>query len=53
MDVTLAGKNVGRLDEHNKKIQLDLSPEEVDEILRQPPPPSSRKSKELTYTIKI
>lgn len=50
MDVTLGGKRVGRIDKHNKEIKLSLSPEEVEDILRQPPAPS--KSKELTYSIR-
>ncbi|MBI5587044.1 MAG: M23 family metallopeptidase [Deltaproteobacteria bacterium] len=35
MDVVLGGKKVGHIDKHNKEIKLSLSPEEVEEILRQ------------------
>ena len=53
VDVTLAGRKMGRLDEHNKEVNFDLSPEEIEEILMQPPLLPGSRQKELTCTIKI
>jgi murein DD-endopeptidase MepM/ murein hydrolase activator NlpD len=52
-DAYLGGKKVGYFDKHKKEIKLSLTPEELEEILRNPTPPPRKEPKKLVYEIKI
>jgi murein DD-endopeptidase MepM/ murein hydrolase activator NlpD len=53
VDWYVGGRKLGSTDKKNKEIDLKLTPEEVEEILRNPARPPKTEPKKLVYEIKI